>query len=304
MQLDLFEDNRPSILLNTADEFIRSRELGEAVRMYQQLLADYPGDKSAATLRDLVGSWRDLLSGIGANHGSPERLHSIWIGLETVRHAALRTVILELLIEALRSLPDSERIYLPPRFHQGQVLMEAGRFAEAADSFLAALSHACTPRGRFLAWRGDALTLAGNNDAALRCYLASFLEDPLTVALSSVRNRTIHNLHLAMHFEAGEEIEEHEEPAWLPVWGWFEGLFTLPCHPVPQEDPPSAAAFEALVARREDRVPRLWFDMLAYAESLRIASLVDRELAAVRRLMKRCNGFMFACYLEKINGRR
>ncbi|MBC7963215.1 MAG: hypothetical protein H7Y05_09755 [Steroidobacteraceae bacterium] len=50
-------------------------------------------------------------------------------------------------------------------------------------------------------------------------------------------------------------------------------------------------------------MPRIWFDMLTHTERVRVLHRDDRELAAVRRLMKKANGSMFDCYLEKIGGR-
>ena len=154
------------------------------------------------------------------------------------------------------------------------------------------------------AWRGDALTLARNYDAALKSYLAAFLDDPFSVDMQSIKNWKITNLHTSLHFEVTDEIEEAEEPAWLPVWGWLHGVFTLPLQPVPEPGQLGADAFGLLIAKENCSVPRIWFDMLTHAERLRCVFRDDRELAAVRRLMKKLNGFMFGCYLEKIGGRR
>ena len=298
MQLSLFEDNRSTVLLNIAEEFIRSRSFAQALSVYERLLADTPGDEKVARLRDLVWEWLHLLSGIGSHPCDPELLQSCWTRLDSISLPALRSVVLEMLIEAMRALPDPENIYAPPRFHLGRMLMAAGRLAEAADCFLQALATPGVPRGMLLAWRGDALTLQGKGDDALKCYLAAFLEDPLTVDISSIKNRTLNKLRLSLHSD-GEEIEEEEEPAWLPVWGWLNGVF--PLHPAPV---PCAADFASLLAKDGCRVPRLWYEMLAHAERVRLTARDDRELAAVRRLLKGSNGFLFGVYLEKINGGR
>lgn len=207
------------------------------------------------------------------------------------------------LIDVIRALPDPEQIYIAPRFHLGQILMEVGQYVEAADCFHAALSGKDVPRGRFLAWRGDALTLAGNDDAALKSYLAAFLDEPLSVDITTIKSSKITNLHSSLQFDATDEIEEVEEPAWLPVWGWLHGVFTLPLQPAPDEILPGAAEFEDLLTKEGCALPRIWFDMLIYAERLRVMFKDDRELAAVRRLMKKASGFMFGCYLDKVRGR-
>ena len=305
MQLNLFEDNLPTVLLNIAEEFIRSRAFAQAVSVYDQLLADRPDDKKVAALRKLVAEWLDPLCRIGNPPRDPELLRSIWERLDAISLPALRSVALDMLIEAMNAFPDPAKIHASPRFHLGQMLMQKGRFSEAADCFQDALENDGIARGMLLAWRGDALTMARKSDAALKSYLAAFLEDPLSVDMPSIRNQTIHKLHLSLHFDGGEDVDEDDEPGWLPVWGWFNGVFPLPSLSEPEaQEPPSAAAFEVLLAEAGCPVPRIWYHMLAHAERLRLASRDDREMTAVRRLMKRANHSLFACYLEKINGRR
>ncbi|MFH1027296.1 MAG: tetratricopeptide repeat protein [Pseudomonadota bacterium] len=304
MQLDLFEDNRPGILLNFADEFIRSRDFGQAVSVYEQLLADKPGDRHSAALLILVSEWQAALSEI--NLSDLEQFRNIWLRFDSISHLPLRSTVLSILIDEMRALPNPERIYVPPRFHVGHVLMEAGRHDEAAACFFAALSEESLPRGRFLAWRGDALTLAKKDADALKSYLEAFLTDPVSVDLQSVKNRKITCLLTALHFEGMDDMDdmdENQEAAWLPVWGWLHGVFTLPPQALHESGPLDADGFEILISEGNISVPRVWFDMLIQAERLRTMVRDDRELAAVRRLMKRANGFMFDCYLEKIRGR-
>ena len=302
MQLDQFEDNRPGILLNMADEFIRARDFAQAISVYEQLLADCPGDRHSAALLKLVSEWQATLSEM--NLSEPESFRNTCLRFESISHPPLRCTVLELLIDELRTLPNPERIYIPPRFHLGHLLMEADRHAEAADCFFAALSDKDIPMGRFLAWRADALTLAKKDADALKSYLEAFLADPLSVDIQSVKNLKITTLLTILSFEGLDDVDEDQEPAWLPVWGWLQGIFALPLHAVPGADQFDAKLFEALLAEENCSVPRVWFDMLTHAERLRVVQRDDRELAAVRRLMKKANGSMFDCYLEKIGGRR
>lgn len=72
MQLGLFDDNLPTVLLNIAEEFIRARDLPRALSVYEQLLSDSPGDDQVAALRQLVEAWRDPLSEIGRGAGLQE----------------------------------------------------------------------------------------------------------------------------------------------------------------------------------------------------------------------------------------
>jgi tetratricopeptide (TPR) repeat protein len=303
MQLSLFDDNRLGLLLNIADEFLLARDLDQAISVYDDLLAEYTWDRKVPILKKLVMEWRDFMDEIAGDLDNPATLHTIWLRRDTLTHPPLRTAILGILTDSLAALPRPEQVCLLPDFHLGHVLIETGRHEEAADCFKAALSGNNVAQGRFLAWHGDALTLAGNEDTARENYLAAFLDDPFTVDMQSVKNRTITELHNSLHFDAMDEIEEAEEAAWLPVWGWFQGIFALPLQPGANETHDSAE-LELRLTDPGSSLPRLWFDMLTHAERLRVMHRDDRELGAVRRLMKRTNGFMFGCYLEKIGGRR
>lgn len=303
MQLSLFDDNRLGLLLNIADEFLLGRDLDQAISVYDDLLVEYTWDRKIPILKNLVVEWRDFMAEIADDLDNPATLHTIWQRRDALTHPPLRTAILCILTDSLAAMPMPEQICIPPDFHLGHVLIETGRHEEAADCFKAALSGNNVTRGRFLAWRGDALTLAGNEDAARESYLAAFLDDPFTVDIQSVKNRTITELHISLHFDAMDEIDEAEEAAWLPVWGWFQGIFALPLQPGANETHDSTE-LERRLTEPGNFLPRLWFNMLVYAEWLRVIQRNDRELGAVRRLMKRTNGFMFGCYLEKIGGKR
>jgi len=303
MQLDLFEDNKPGILLNIADEFIRDREFEQALSVYRQLQAEYPADRHFTALLELVDEWSRELDGLEINPLDPEKCNSIWQRLDSLSHPLLRRTVLDMLTARLRTLPEPARLYVAPRFHIGHLLLESGCYPEAADCFAAALSGPGLERGRFLAWRGDALTLANQHEDALKNYFEAFLDDPGSIDLPFIKNRTICNLIASLGFEAGDEIDEDQQIAWLPVWGWLQGVFSLPLLPLFSEEPLDSAACEAMITAEPDCVPRLWFDLLARAEWLRSAPGDGRELAAVRRLMKKTSGFMFSYYLDTVRGK-
>ncbi len=302
MQLDLFEDNRPGVLLNIADEFIRSRDFAQAVSVYEQLLDEYPGDRYNAAMLKLVSEWQNALSGM--NLSDPKKFRDIWLRFESTSHPVLRATVLGILIDKMRALPNPERIYMPPRFHFGHLLVEARHYVEADDCFYAALAEKDLPQGRFMSWRGDALTLAKKESDALKSYLVAFLADPLSVDIQSVKNLKITTLLTTLHFESMDDMDEGQEAAWLPVWGWLQGVFALPLQVSSGTNLLDATGFEALLAEENISVARVWFYMLAHAERLRMTAQDGRELAAVRRLMKNTNGSMFACYLDKIRGSR
>jgi len=62
MQLDLFSDNRRTILLNDAGAMLRSLDLEKAIAVYEGLLDDSPGDREILRLQRTVGQWLDTLA--------------------------------------------------------------------------------------------------------------------------------------------------------------------------------------------------------------------------------------------------
>jgi tetratricopeptide (TPR) repeat protein len=304
MQLDLFEDNRSGILTNIANECILAGDLAQAASVYEQILVDSSGDTYTSILLTLVTEWRDLLAGIDTSTSIQEYLNMIWIRFQNLSHPALRSAVLGTLIDAVRALSDPEQLFIPPRFHLGQVLMAAKRHDEAAESFRVALANSDLERGRFLSWRGDALTLAGNMEDSLKSYLAAFLDDPHSVDKYVIKNRKIAHLLSTLHLDTMDEIDVAEEAAWLPVWGWLQGVFSLPLQSAPEKALSTAGEFELLIAEKRCSIARIWFDMLVLAERLRVTPSENQELVALRRLMKNSHGFMFGQYLEKIGGRK
>jgi len=297
VQLNLFEDNRPGILFNTAHECIHAGDFDRALSVYEQLVNEYPNDRQAADMAALARKWRGLLApGVS---GDLSRLHVIWRNLNGLTHAAIKTVALETLINGLSAFAEAESIYMEPDFHVGKALMESGRFPEASACFYSALSTSPSlPRGRFLAWAGDALSLAGDEDQALVSYLSAFLEDPHSVDLSGIKNSDVRFLHASLSSEALEDMDECEIPGWLPVWGWLHDIF--PLMPFQSPDGEDLSRCEAALEENPARKGRIWFEMLGYSEGLRSEGISDERRIALRRLMKDTNPFLFDCYLERI----
>jgi len=296
MQLDLFEDNRPNILLNIAEEYLVGQELEKALATCQQLLEEYPQNRHASELCYLTQRWHGIITAIHPPSCEPEQLKDIRDDLESVSHKALKSAVTNRLVILLQTFTEPDHIYFPPRFHLGHLLLDSGRFTEAYKSFCNALGSPDAPRGRFLAWSADALTLAGRTEDAVAIYLQAFLEDPETVEMRDIRHIDILELNTHCSFYA-DGIEVDGEAPWLPVWGWMQGLFLLPLH-----NPPVFDELETLVKSRTMPTPRLWFLLLTVAEYLRTIRRDDRQMASVRRLMKRLNSDMFESYMQKIRG--
>ena len=293
MQLSLFEDNQREILLNIAYEFVLGAAFGEVDSIYAQLLESKPDDQEICALRSELRYWHERLFGPQAQLHDPAALNSIWLEIDTIANLPLRRSVLKILIASLQCQALPEQIYYPPRFHLGQLLMEAGRFAEALDSFQAALGLPELPIGRFFSWCGDALTSLRRNKEALSCYLQALTCDPATVDLATVKNSTIQNLHQSLCFEAEEAFDAEDEAAWLPFWGWYKGVFDLP-------EPDGNS--EKLLADSLLSVPRRWWLLLQLAESARTTSHDHHRMLELRRQMKKLNSFMFVRYLDRIRG--
>ena len=298
MQLDLFADNRANILLNIADEYLQAHNFAKALSTCGQVRDEYPDNRQASQLYAAIDTWHAQLTGIEPSTCRPAQLNELRISLGSVTHPALRVAVMEALVTLLQTLPEADHIFIPPRFHLGHLLLERGRFVEATRSFRSALLSPNLEQGRFLAWSADAMTLAGNAEDAVTLYLQAFLNDPVTVDIQCVKHPAIQKLHQHCA-ENADGIEDDGEVAWLPVWGWLQGLFSLPL-----QHPPSFDELEARLDAEESPVPRLWYELLTRAEYLRTAVRDDRQMAAVRRLMKRLNEEMFNCYMQKIRGTR
>jgi tetratricopeptide (TPR) repeat protein len=299
MQLDLFSDNRRTIRLNDAGEFLRSLRLDEALAVYAELFADVPEDPEIQALQDLARAWRDRLGIFFAAATGTGRLHEIWLALAPKTPAPLAIALRGLLIEELLKLPSPELIFTPPRFHLGTILMSAGKFAEAERWFAKALQGGIDERGRFLAWRGDVLMSLGDTARAKDAYCAAFLEGPREVDLESLCNPAIQDLFFSLESEC-DETDETDLAAWLPVWGWLQGEFGLRLSEIAEVPATFRDALEEAGSTGISTLQRQWFNYLRYAEYLRTATRDDRELLRVRRRMRELSGFMFSRYMAKV----
>ena len=303
MQLDLFSDNRQTILMNEAGEALRVLDLDKAVAIYADLLNDNPGDRAILQLQSEAGGWRDNLSAFQGHPVESGPIHDLWLKLTDDTPPPLADGVLQLVIEGLKKLSRPELIYIPPRFHIGTLLLAQEKYAEAESWLARALDSGIDERARFLGWRGDALMSLGETGKARESWLAAFLEGARSVDLPSLNNHLIQDLLTSLEIEGGDEMEEDEIVCWLPVWGWLQGEFGLSMEEVAADHGAFAASFENSAGFRDMAQPRLWFEHLRYAEYLRTVFRNDRELVRVRRRMRDMSGFMFDRYMEKVRGR-
>jgi len=302
MQLDLFSDNRHTILMNEAGEALRVLDLDKALAIYADLLNDAPGDRTILRSQSTAREWRDNLS---VFHGLPlgrGPLHDLWLKLADDTPPPLADGVLQVVLAGLKKLPGPELIYIPPRFHIGTLLMAQERYAEAESWLARALDSGIHERALFLGWQGDAQMLLGETGKAKESWLAAFLEGPRSVDLPSLKNRLIHALLTSLEIEGSDEVEEDEMICWLPVWGWLQGEFVLNMDEVAADHGAFVASLDNSASSRDMKTPRLWFEYLRYGEYLRTVFRNDRELVRVRRRMRDMNGFIFDRYMEKIRG--
>lgn len=300
MQLDLFSDNRHTILMNEAGEMLRALDLDKALAIYADLLKDAPGDRIIIQLQRMVWQWRDNLSVFHVHPIGSEPLHDLWLKLTDDTPPPLAAGVLQVVLAGLKKLPGPELIYIPPRFHIGTLLMAQERYVEAESWLARALDGGIHERALFLGWRGDALMSLGETGKARESWLAAFLERPRSVDLSSLKNRLIHDLLSSLEIEGGDEMEDAEMVCWLPIWGWLQGEFVLNMDEIAADHGAFAASLDLNVDSRNMTLPRRWFEYLRYAEYLRTVFRNDRELVRVRRRMRDMSGFMFDRYMEKV----
>lgn len=303
MQLDLFLDNRRSILLNDAGRHLRKLQLPEALALYRQLLEDESDDPELLDLERQVIFWAERLRAFHAANPGPDRIHELWTALTASVPTSLSTGLLNLMISELMALPEAERIYRPPRFHIGYLLLSLQRDAEAVHWFDRALAAGIEVPARILGWCGEALTRLGDGDQALVRYRDAFLEDPTEIDLKSLKNEQILDLLAALE---NEDLFPNKAEAltWLPVWGRLQGVFSLSLN-LWVSDPVSALeALESAHAKQSLAPARLWYEDLRYAEYLRTRHRNDSELIRIRRRMRSLNSFMFQSYLNILSGNR
>lgn len=298
MQLDLFLDNRRTILGNLADEHLRNLELDEAAGIYDRILGEWPDDSAIASARRALDVWRERLQRFQSSSGGIDGIHSLYGNLAEPVSSSLKSGIRSFIIDWLQSQPAPELIFIPPRFHLGCLLMEAGKIAEAETWFALALDSGIPEQGRFLAYLGDALFVKGETGDARECYRAAFLEDPSGIDMDHQRDRAV----LEMVGEMEEEgLSGEEAIGWIPVWGWLTGVFSLG---PPDADDPPAPREETRQPERPPAgdAPRRWFCLLRKAERPRTEKRDDAGLVRARREMRELNPLMFERYMEKLRG--
>lgn len=298
MQLDLFLDNRRTILNNLADEHLRELELEEAAALYDRILTDAPDDPAITSAKQTLETWRNRLQHFHSSPAGADPIYALYRNLTKTVPAPLRAGIRSFIMEQLELEASPELIFIPPRFHLGCLLLETGRPDEAETWFSLALDSGIAEQGRFLAYLGDALFLKGETDEARECYRDAFLLAPHEIDFDHLRDRAVRELIVEMEEEG---ISEEEAIRWIPVWGWLQGVFTLGAA---TEDESSITGGELPGKGNspEEETPRLWFRLLRTAEKVRTGKRNVAELVRVRRGMKELNPVMFSRYMEKIRG--
>lgn len=300
MQLDLFLDNRRTILGNLADEHLHILELDEAAGLYDKILSEWPDDSAIASARPALETWRNRLQRFHSSPPGVERIYALYRSIDESVPASLKAGLRSFIMEQMEREPSPELIFIPPRFHLGCLLLETGRALDAETWFALALDSGMPERGRFLAYLGDSLFVKGETDAARECYRDAFLEEPSGVDMAHLRDQAVHEM-IGEIEETG--VSEEESICWIPVWGWLKGLFTLGADGMVGA-PDVGGSRSANQEAAEKSVPRLWFHCLRNAEHLRTVKRDDGELVRIRRRMKELNSFMFGRYMEKIRGAR
>jgi tetratricopeptide (TPR) repeat protein len=299
MQLDLFLDNRRTILNNLADEHLRKLELEEAATLYDRILAEAADDPAIVSAKQALETWRKLLQHFYSSPPGADRIYALYRNLAEPAPAPLKAGFRSFIMEQLELEESPELIFIPPRFHLGCLLLETGRAVEAETWFSLALDSGIAEQVRFLAYLGDALNMKSETDTARDCYRDAFLEDPHGVDLDHLRDRTVREMPMEMEEEG---LSEEEALRWIPVWGWLKGIFTL--GPADMDDPRMLGdEFSRMLESQDQRTaPRLWFECLRHAERLRTGIRDDGELVRMRRKMKELNPVLFGKYMEKIRG--
>jgi tetratricopeptide (TPR) repeat protein len=298
-QLDLFTDNRRTIWLNQAHAALRCLDLAGARVQYDRIVAARLDDREIQGELELVAAWQELLDRYEASDRHSGQIHRLYDHLDVTLPYTLRIALLEFMVDELSGLELPELVFLPPQFHGGLLLYQLGEYADAREWFSRAVEGGILPKGRFLAYQGDALFRLEELDGARELYRQAFLEDPLTVDLPHLADPALPELIAS----AESELDEPDEIIpWLPVWGWLRNLFTLELHELQMDRTGFRESLDRDEAAERLTTPQLWFQYLRYAELLRALAGEREELVRVRRRMKELNGELFGQYIKKIGG--
>jgi len=144
MQLDLFLDNRRTILFNAANEHLRSLELEQASARYDGILTESPDDPAIIFAKQAVEVWRRRLDLYYSSLPGIDRIYSLYQSLAEPAPPLLRSCLISFIMEQLKREESPELIFIPPRFHLGCLLLASGRSVEAEAWFLLALDSGIT----------------------------------------------------------------------------------------------------------------------------------------------------------------
>ncbi len=299
MQLDLFRDNRRTILQHDIAAHLEGLQLAEAFALSTDLLQDEPADPELLHLTQQISAWQQQLIAFNNASCSVDTLFELYHSLTPDMPKALLKGLKTLIYERLRALPDCESLYRPPDFHIGSLLLSMGKYPEALHWLDRAIEGSIAPLSRFLGWRGDALYQLRQPESACDAYLAALLDNPVVIAPSTLDNLIIRNLLFCLEEEDNLTSDE-DKLQWLPAWGWMEGVFRLSLTELATDTSGHISHLEAHDHQQQLATGHLWFEYLRYAELLRIHHRNDTELIRVRKRMRQLNPEMFARYMDKI----
>lgn len=248
---------------------------------------------------ELVITWQSHLVRFRESTRDIEQIHRLFNELAGKLPPLLRTSLLEFIVAQMLTVEDLELVVISPRFHVGLIFCDLGNHADAEIWLARAVDAGIQPKGRFMAYRGDALFHLGSDDLARELYREAFLRDPLNVDLPLLADRSVHELVTDVEAEVDEPSETLP---WLPVWAWLSNLFPLDLN----ELVTGRSVFLASLAEAESAgcltVSQVWYEYLRYAEYLRTSYRDDQELIRARRRLKELNDGMFRRYMKKIGG--
>lgn len=299
MQLDLFRDNRRTILQHDLAAHLQRLQLAEAFALGSSLLQDEPADQELLHLTQQINAWQERLVAFNNLPCSVDTLSDIYTSLSPDIPKALLKGLKTLIYERLNALPGCELLYRAPDFHIGPLLISMGKYHEALRWLDRALEGLITPRSRFLGWRGDALFLLGQPESACDAYLAALLDNPVDIAPSTLDSLIMRDLLVSFE-EEGDFTSDEDKLQWLPAWGWLEGVFRLSLTQFATDPSGHITSLEAHDQQQQLATGHLWFEYLRYAELLRTHHRNDTELIRVRKRMRQLNPEMFAWYMDKI----
>ncbi len=307
IQLDLFAS--PFRKYNRAIKLLLELKFRHAERLLEEFKRIDQGKRDLGLEYDIIAFLREHES-ILAHDADPRTAFRLWEERweELYRKESARTGLLSSFRRsyfrhvssflAPGTNPDltEEKIFLDGT---ALLIMIRGEFLQEVSSMASKVAEVSREPGRILGYKGDALYLLDEVDAARRSYLTALLLDPLSVDADNLCDPDTRELlcHPGTYLD---ELDVPEGPwsndrHWAAVAGILAGIFLPP----PVFDAVQVSEWwDVLYNDHASQGTAFAAGMILSAQGMKPLSLVDIDISAVRNRMRKISPELFAVFMR------